>query len=440
MPRLVIFITFIAVLISGHSFQIQAKEGRHIILAFDLVPDASYKTYRLQHSHDIFAGVLEMIGKYDSLPVNEKDRFSIVKYGIGVGNSNLEDFAKVVVTPKGRKLLWMPYSEVKKELSNNWSSVINSDPGQIKGGAFSLLSGAKEYSLKAATPKDTLTASKVILINVTDNYYNGADDYHKEFGELKGNGSPINPEEFYSFKEDFWQNYHLNQLGQKILLVNKRDAPFQLLYNEVTSATPMPLAGAVDFPPGLNFERIRGGYRIDVDAKAVQDVYDISDFNVGVVTVNGDTLWAEKTPIEGMEKRRGLHLSLKIPTNSVDPENVTAIVTGDLHQRDDIYDAYVLSHEDKHYPRLTQNISLSDTNHAKVFGMPLHDWLWWIFPNDLTKAALVWEVVLIFILIGAIIYVLFRLNKKTMIYVPENNEISMYSMDRKLSGKMKSKR
>ena len=62
--------------------------------------------------------------------------------------------------------------------------IVSQGRDYVGRGAFSLLTGAKAYALTTVPSKDGKMVNRTYLLMVTDDNYNGNDDYNKEFSTL----------------------------------------------------------------------------------------------------------------------------------------------------------------------------------------------------------------------------------------------------------------
>lgn len=426
-------IALIICLLSACTAVDAAGPTRHVVIAFDdAISTDAYRAYLGNSRDKILQRISRLIERADSLPVGEADYVTAIGFVADTYAPDLGSGFAAPLTGDGRALSWLGGREFPSmfETGDKWyAQVYEQRRSNVKGDFYSLLTGAKEYTVGAARPpRDGLKANRLLIVQVTDNHYNGNDDYQKEFADFKKMGARTSADAFFDYRDRFYQNYRIKLLAADTLLRGAQN-PYQLRLYEVMAGTAMSLQAGVDYPASLGLERVRGGYRIDFTASATTPDYDIDSLSLEVPTIDGRVLAAEITSADDAGGARSRRVELFIPHDAVDPDSIHAILSGWLHQRDDIYDAYVLSPDDASYPRLRTHITLNGRNEAKVFGMRLPDSMWWFYPSDIKMAAFVWEVILLLIVVGAVVFAIYRLNSRSLRYVPGHDEISLRHLE-----------
>lgn len=443
-------ITFVAFLLWSVPTMYASVPVRHVVVAFDdAISTESYRVYLKTSQEEILRRIVRQIERADGMPPGPSDYVTAVGFVADTYDADLLGFAGVLRGDSGQ-LAWRSGDELTGMFDNPWyDQVYNQRREDVQGDFYSLLTGAKEYSVGAARPPVALLkANRLLLVLVTDNHYNGGDDYQKEFQDFRIMGGRASADEFFAYRDLFHQHYRLRLLDEEILLRGAAN-PYQLRLYEVLAGTAMSLQAGVDYPASLGLERVRGGYRIRFTADATTPDYDIDSLALEVHTADGGVLVADVRAVEGADMSRRRRVELFIPHDAVNPDSIHATLSGWLHQRDDIYGAYVLSPDDKAYPRLRTRLTLNGRNEAKVFGMRLPDTMWWFYPSDIKMAAFVWEVVLLLLVVAAVVYALYRLNSRSLRYVPDPDEISLRHLElrrydspaasKSISGKTKKK-
>ncbi len=423
-------ITFIACLLSVSVAAYASTPSRHIVIAFDdALSTDSYREYLRNSKGEILRRISRQIERTDGAAPGADDYITAVGFVADTWDADLSEFAGILQGGAG-PLSWRSGDELGSMFGSDWYRLVYGQRHEnVEGAPYSLLTGAKEYSVRASRPGDPdLKANRLLLVMVTDNHYNGGDDYQKEFADFKIMGARASADDFFGYRDKFHQNYRMRLLDEDILLRGAKN-PYQLRLYEVMAGTAMSLQAGVDYPASLGLERVRGGYRIGFTANATTPEYDIDSLSLEVRTLDGSTLAADISVPDDADAARSRRVELFIPHDAVDPDSIHATLSGWLHQRDDIYDAYVLSPDDPSYPRLRTHITLSGRSEAKVFGMRLPDSMWWFYPSDIKMAAFVWEVILLLLVVAAVVYAIYRLNSRSLRYVPEHDEISLHHME-----------
>lgn len=423
-------ITFVACLLYAVSALYASVPVRHVVIAFDdAISTESYRVYLKTSQDEILRRIERQIERADGMPPGPGDYVTAVGFVADTHDTGLGEFAGVLCGAGG-PLAWRSGDELASMFDREWyDQVYNQRRKGVRGEYYSLLTGAKEYSVRAARPSvASFKANRLLLVLVTDNHYNGGDDYQKEFHDFRIMGARASADEFFAFRDLFHQHYRLRLLDEDILLRGAAN-PYQLRLYEVLAGTAMSLQAGVDYPASLGLERVRGGYRIAFTADATSPDYDIDSLALEVRTADGGVLVADVSADGDADVSRRRRVELFIPHDAVNPDSIQATLSGWLHQRDDIYGAYVMSPDDRSYPRLRVRLTLNGRNDAKVFGMRLPDSMWWFYPSDIKMAAFVWEVILLLLVVAAVVYVLYRLNGRSLRYVPQPDEISLRHLE-----------
>ena len=105
----------------------------------------------------------------------------------------------------------------------------------------------------------------------------------------------------------------------------------------------------------------------------------------------------------------------------------TICVKMSLRFNDGLYDGVIISSENPRFKEgmtIKQAIKLQDE--AKVMGLlPLSDFFWWWFPNDVFTAVMIWDLIFLLALIALIGYILYKLFVKINSYIPSNENIKI---------------
>lgn len=264
-------------------------------------------------------------------------------------------------------------------------------------------------------------ANRTYLLLVTDDYHNGNDNFIKEFQVFKSMGARVDEKEFREVCNEFSHNF-LAELMDETTLATGGELPYRLMLYEIRPAATAALAGVVNYPASLNLKHVPGGYSMEFDASSAVDFYSLMKMEVETVTVKGDTVKGSAAPIA---PGRPLHFNFKLDKKDIDEDHVPVTVRAWLLQNDSIYDAYLLNPYDPHVSRLSSTGVLKCHDKGTVFGIPLPDAMWWFSRDDIRMAAFIWEVLFILILVVVVVITIIILNKRSLRYVPTNNEFSI---------------
>ena len=95
--------------------------------------------------------------------------------------------------------------------------------------------------------------------------------------------------------------------------------------------------------------------------------------------------------------------------------------------KDGMYDGAVISPENPRYrDGMVVKQVVKIQNEENILGfIPLYDSFWWWYPNDIVKAVMTWNVIIIVIFIIVICIVAYKLFWHYTRYVPDNKYIEL---------------
>ena len=419
---LVLFILFL----SSYAPFIKAQTGKelrkHVIIAIDQYPGAKGDAIR-KALPDASIMVPQIIKVLDSL-ISDSDYVSIVNYSIGIRDCSWDDFTTNTWS-------WERYEVFRLSLYNMWGRI--SENHQNVGDPFSLLQGGKYYSFHSLLNKNRENYSnKIFLLDVSDEYFNGGDNYRKEFQDFYAlSGKRFEYDDFKNTLIKINQYYHFEY--QKEILIKKNGYEVKnsdgykykfLLYEVTPNQTT--LNSVLNYPAYLGIHRVRGGYRIEFDYNnvTVDSLKSHSSYKLHRLEIspmkNGEPIkTAAFTEDAG-------HVTMDIDGSDVSGDLLKVEMRGWLEPKDEIYSGLIMNPYDEDFKNLNVNLSLPLNNDPKIFGViPLYDFMWWWYPNDILRAVYIWDIVLVLILILVMIYIQRTLSKKMGLYIPTNSVISM---------------
>lgn len=399
---------------------------KHVVFAFDDALPSAYMLQLLNGEANITMNAERLLKRNNVMP-SEADYISVINFGLGIDNKSLKDFAAPSKDSKG-DIAWREFNGLGNLFGSQWKNLVyNQGVARSQGARFSLLSGAKAFVMESLKGKNVLNdsirayANRTYLLLVTDDYHNGNDNFIKEFEVFKSMGARVNEKEFREVCNEFSHNF-LAELMDETILATGGELPYRLMLYEIRPAATAALAGIVNYPASLNLKRVPGGYSMEFDASSAVDFYSLMKMEVETVTTNGDTVKGSAAPIAPGQP---LHFNLKLDKKEIDEDHVPVTVRAWLLQNDSIYDAYLLNPYDPHVSRLSSTGVLKCHDKGTVFGIPLPDAMWWFSRDDIRMAAFIWEVIFILILVIAVVITIIILNKRSLRYVPTNNEFSI---------------
>lgn len=409
MKRILLF--FILTITSLIAYaQLNENINRHIIIAVDEYPLSTYSAVSTSKIVSVIKSELE------ELSLGESDYFSCVKFGIGTQDSSLDNYAQAV-----GNFTWKSKSEFESEIDSLVKDVRKYH--NHRGGTFSMLTGAKFYSLNALYPfSGENSANRTYMLMITDNQYNGNGDMNSEFNHFKGLDSNFNKnlkrEDFLDKCISISEQYRFDYISEKVIETGW--APYKAILFEIVPSSSFSLNSAVNFPANLGLKRVKGGYKLDFEYDLVDEGYTLKKLKVDIIK-NDNTVES----VEYYSNNERVEIGVK--STEISGDSIQVEIRGWLQKNDEIYNSVVMNpYDDKHFSRLTYRQKLPKSGETKILNIiPLSDMFWWFFTEDLEKAVIVWDVIIILIIIAMVIVIGFLIFKKITKYVPDNDSIKI---------------
>lgn len=360
---------------------------------------------------------------YDS----SKDYISILGYALSYTYPSIDSFVKPYKDRNGKAILWRQGDglTLRRLIGSNWPE--GNQPVVPGGKSGSFQSLCKPYSVIATSPEGIHPiVERTLLLVVTDEKVNGTDDnYRQEWsaahtvaGADAGAFMRLEPQVVSSmtaFNEHFkFDEVPVNYNDRQTVRVSiSADGEYKIIPYELISAYKPSVHAVTNLPSPLPLRRVRGGYRLKAEVSPTDTEYQI--VAAKLKDSNGDVL-GETT---------GGNIDFEIPSDKLSAgDSVTFEMQ--LLYKDGQYDGALISADNPRYAKgmtVQHTVSVED---ARVLGfMPLADLFWWWYPNDADKASLVWNCVILFAILLAIIYLIWKLNKRTLNYNVTPDEVSM---------------
>lgn len=404
---LVLFILFL----SSYALFIKAQTGKelrkHVIIALDRHPG----NYPLMDASIMVPRMNEIL---EDILSSEEDYVSVVNYSLGINDSTFNKYTTCTVNWSSSKVFFVT-------MANYWPEVaylLHSN----EGAPCSMITGSKYYSFHALYKKNEgKGANRTYLLQVTDGVFNGDNDYKTEFQRgYKGIKGILDYAEFRETITSITENYHFKLLKEYPIKGEYKAILFEVTPNQTT------LNSVLNYPAYLGIHRVRGGYRIEFDYNnvTVDSLKSHSSYKLHRLEIspmkNGEPIkTAAFTEDAG-------HVTMDIDGSDVSGDLLKVEMRGWLEPKDEIYSGLIMNPYDEDFKNLNVNLSLPLNNDPKIFGViPLYDFMWWWYPNDILRAVYIWDIVLVLILILVMIYIQRTLSKKMGLYIPTNNVISM---------------
>lgn len=400
-----------------------ANAPNHFIIAFD----QSIGKYRTEYlSKNILKTLDEMLR--DNGFNDNVDYVSIVAYTMEMGNPSMERFVRPYKSGES-VVLWKKLGDKSlADLFSNWPS---GQPllDQYSAPFGSMQSLAKPYIVMATKEKqDSLAvASKTYLLLVSDEVVNGTDDnYAQEWNNVSTSlGADYNKfrklssevfETMQNFNEEFkFVQVKFNHEDKSLNRIPiSGDGMYKIIPYEVVSVERPSIHAISDIPSPLPLQRVRGGFRIDVDAHTLSPKYEIS--NMEIFDSNGTKMGSSDSG----------KFDITLPSSKIAVGD-SVILSLSIILKDGLYNGVIITPENSRYHdgmTIKQAVKIQDE--AKVLGiLPLTDSFWWWFPNDIFSAVMVWDLIILLVLIVIIGYVLYRWFVRINAYKPSNDKLKI---------------
>lgn len=400
-----------------------ANSPNHFIIAFD----QSIGKYRAEYlSKNILKALdktLEENGFNDNI-----DYVSMVAYTMEMGSPSMERFVRPYVSGES-SVLWKKIGDKSlTDLFSNWPS---GQPllDQYSAPFGSMQSLAKPYIVMETKEKqDNLAfAGKTYLLLVSDEVVNGTDDnYAQEWNNVSTSlGADYNKfrklsSEVFETMQNFNEEFKFVQVkfnyGDKSLnrIPISDDGMYKIIPYEVVSVERPSIHAISDIPSPLPLQRVRGGFRIDVDAHTLSPKYEIS--KVQILNSKGTNLGSSDSG----------KFDIMLPSSKIAVGD-SLIISLSIILKDGLYNGVIITPENPRYHdgmTVKQVVKIQDE--AKVLGiLPLADSFWWWFPNDIFSAVMVWDLIILLILIVIIGYTLYRWFVRINAYKPSNDKLKI---------------
>ena len=408
------------------SLEVNASDlAKHYIIAFD----QSVGNYKPVYSSPTTLNAISRVLAENGFN-RESDYLSIVGYSMPLGNPSSEDFVQPYTDKNGLPIIWTSVTgDALSDYFPNWPQgqpTLNA----AKAPFGSMQSLAKPYIVMETHTHDgdTVNADKTIMLIVSDEVINGTDDdYRQEWNHVSVTPG-ANTAKFRSlangvfktmnnFNEEFKFVQTPIQYNGKMLerISLTSDGNYKIIPYEVVAAEKPSIHSVTDMPSPLPLKRVRGGFKLNMETQTINPKYQIS--SIDIATAQGDSLGRSE---DGT-------FDFVIPSSAIS-EGDTLLVAMKLLLKDGFYDGAAISPVNDRYRAgmsVKQVVKLQDE--AKVLGLfPLKDIFWWWFPNDIFTAVMIWDLLILLAIMGTVTWLLYRWNKKTMIYRVEPHEISLH--------------
>lgn len=358
---------------------------------------------------------------------SKRDFVSIVGYTMELGRPSLSRYVRPYTDVEGDKIIWRNIGDGSlRKMFPKWPA---GQPSLNPGAApfASLQSLAKPYIVMAtAERKDTTTSvDRTVLLLVSDEIVNGTDD---NYAQEWSNVSTINGADYsamrglsntaFAMARNFNEEFKFIQIPIK---QGKRDVTripisydgmYKIVPYEVISAEKPSIHSVTDLPSPLPLQRVRGGFRVNVDARSINPKYSIT--GIEVTDTRGNIIGRSKTG----------RFDFVIPSGNVHLGDTLGVKMS-LLLKDGLYNGSRISSDN---PRYSGGMSVRQVVHlqdeAKILGiLPLSDFFWWWSPDDIYTAVMIWDIIIILLFITVVLFIGYRVLKRIATYVPRDCDI-----------------
>ena len=389
--------------------------SKHVIIAFDDFVLSQFSN-ALTNGDSVKKNLRNAL---QDLGLKKGDYYSLVNFSISAYNNDINDLVRPIKDSKGQEITWRPFESVDDVFKqNSWNDMIVTQGRNYVGrGAFSLLTGAKAYSLTTLPCKEGCYVNRTYLLMITDDNYNGNDDYNKEFSTLwyENRNCELSKEAFTNhcrevnlfYKFLYNRRYNIQESGERSYDVHVYD---------VNPQSQVALPSVVNYPANLGITQINGGYRLKFDFSSASQDYILKKFQIIYYDRYGNEHISEYTS-EGTA-------IIDIPNNEISSEDsLKVLLRGWMLQNDKLYGGLLLSPDDPLLQKLNVPLKLELKNEALLFGaIPIPSVLWF-FTDNTTMAITTWSVITILLLVLFMWWLVRKLVYDNTTYRPSNNQI-----------------
>lgn len=401
MKRIVLILTFVLLCFKGY-----CKEDKHLIVSIDLKSEITM--YDREYAVSKIKSVIPRMLRNNNIT---EGYASIQFFSVNENASNLEEYVKNINDP------FTQFSDVNYVVDG----LLESDFYKYHGNHYSVVTIAKPYSLlKFRDIASDKLIEKTYLILVTDYKYNGNDDF---YGELKHvpRISKDTKESIMNTIKDVQQNYFYKFIAEENISRYPRSG-YISLFEVIPLQQYFSIESVLDFPHKITATRTKDGY------KATFKINQLENPNYRFISSEAFL------PVEGHDEIRSVKLNqdvkFDIPERLVEElgeDNISINFRTWVQLIDNVYNHTILSPDgDKLQGAdgLNRSIKIELEKDAEILGfIPLTDGLYNIsfWTNNQNVAAATWGVIFILILLGIMIFIIWRSTQ----YRSKNNDVKI---------------
>lgn len=394
------------------SAQLDDVEVHHVIVSIDT------RTYGKSKDSELAEMVLRMIRENKLL--RPGDYYSVLQYSAYPSDLDFHHYVRKAFDKNGRDYIYRKVDSLhtyQAVLRTNWEKFSTYHRGENH---YSLSSIAKPYSLKTLRTNEILV-NKTFILLVSDHQYNGQDFYQEvSFFEqaINNTKTKINKDAImapcFDLAREYFMEYKQSLIKQYKPLGDNNNIYIDL-YEYIPLSKNIALPSVMYYPPQIEAKRVRGkGYLIELPMKNINT----EGFSVKKLVFKAIGGGNEKNEIVFTDTADSVKYEMYCPKDQIDAIEVKAW----LNIKDGIYDATVLTPGQSGSPGLIVRVPVTYEPMAKVWRLPLPDWLWLFAKDDQYIAAAIVKTIGWFILGVLAVLGLRRLRY----YHPKNSQIHLH--------------
>lgn len=402
MKRIVLILTFVLLCFKGY-----CNEDKHLIVSIDLKSEITM--YDREYAVSKIKSVIPRMLRNNNIT---EGYASVLVFGVSENATDLEQYIVNVNNP------FTKFNDTENILNNLSASNLSI----MEEYGYSLLTIVKPYSLLSFKEQtnETLT-NRIFLVLVTDNKFNGNDNYEKEIEDASPKGIQKIKKEIMQNLINVQQNYFFRLIDEENISRYPRSG-YISLFEVIPLQQYFSIESVLDFPHKITATRTKDGY------KATFKINQLENPNYRFISSEAFL------PVEGHDEIRSVKLNqdviFDIPERLVEElgeDNISINFRTWVQLIDNVYNHTILSPDgDKLQGAdgLNRSIKIELEKDAEILGfIPLTDGLYNIsfWTNNQNVAAATWGVIFILILLGIMIFIIWRSTQ----YRSKNNDVKI---------------
>lgn len=435
-----VLLCLIALLNSNIVFANSDELKHHLIIAIDYSP-APHSGGRWMLSDELIKSVDRVARMevkdglgYSRKILSDNDYYSVVAFRANVNYNNLVHYVRPL-SHNNESILFVS-NEGKNSLSdrlvnqNVWGQWLNQNPWSYSGvSAYSLLTIAKPYCLNYFVGcEEKKDVNRTFLIIISDRIFNG--DMYEEIRNLgdhnvQNGTSRISGDEVYEVLYQVNQSYFTKHIHtEELKYRDYHPYGYVDIYEFIPLQKNFRLSSVLELPTRIEAKRIRGN-------KYAYNIYFSSRNNPSYkpISLNVYSDGCKLLKSYNEDDLSGDVALYGVIDNEYRSEKLNFVA--EVRLMDGVYNNTVLSPSERALEEagregLNHSVEIIYEKRAKIFFIPMFDFMWFSFlPDDQENAAQVLELIIGFIIVLlAMIYVVI-LYYKNRYFTPTIDEIKL---------------